>query len=126
MKSISTVNPAIMENTECTIVEVCAPIIDKKSGLSTALAGCIIMLRFASSSSNIWLTFQAKSNVRTAPACTALTYVSHQSHNMRTANCHLRSKGERNGVQRRTKVSFGRTIMQALELLQLAKRHDSG
>ena len=34
--------------------------------------------------------------------------------------------GERNGVQWRTKVSFGKTIMQALELLQLAKRHVSG
>jgi len=37
-----------------------------------------------------------------------------------TANRHLRSGGE---VQRRTKVSFGRAMMQALELLQLAKRH---
>ena len=42
-----------------------------------------------------------------------------------TANHHLRGKGERNGVQRRTKVSFNRTMMQALERLQLAKRHVS-
>ena len=34
--------------------------------------------------------------------------------------------GERNGEQRRTKISFVRTMMQALELLQLAKRHVSG
>ena len=31
-----------------------------------------------------------------------------------------------NGAQRRAKVSFGITMMQALELLQLAKRHISG
>ena len=40
---------------------------------------------------------------------------------MRTANGHLRGKGERNGIQRKTKVSFGRTMMQAMELLRLAK-----
>jgi len=34
-----------------------------------------------------------------------------------TANHHLRGSGERNGAQRRTKV----TMIQALELLQLAK-----
>ena len=33
-----------------------------------------------------------------------------------TWNNHLRSSGERNGVQRKTKVSFGRTMMHALEL----------
>jgi len=90
-----------------------------------ALTWCIITLCFTSSSLKIWLPFQAKNNVR-RPTCTALTKVSHQSHNVHTANRHLRSKGERNGVQRRTKVSFGRTMMQALELLRLAKRHISG
>jgi len=44
---------------------------------------------------------------------------------MFTANSHLRGSGERNGAQRKTKVSFGRTMMQALELLQLVKRHVS-
>jgi len=34
--------------------------------------------------------------------------------------------GERNGEQRRTKVSFVRAMMQALELLWLAERHISG
>jgi len=43
-----------------------------------------------------------------------------------TANCHLRGKREINGAQGRTKVSFGRTMMQALELLRLTKRHVSG
>jgi len=38
----------------------------------------------------------------------------HQSHNARTANCHLRTKGEKDGVKkRRTKVIFG-------------KNHDAG
>ena len=45
--------------------------------------------------------------------------------NTYTANRHLRGKGERNGVQRRTKVSFGRTIIRALELQWLTKRHIS-
>ena len=36
------------------------------------------------------------------------------------------SKEERNEAQRRTKVSFGSTTMQALEMLWLAKRHISG
>ena len=36
------------------------------------------------------------------------------------------AKGQRNVVQRKTLVSFGRTMMQGLELLQLAKRHVSG
>jgi len=49
-----------------------------------------------------------------------------ESHNTRTANHHLRCKGERNGVKNRTKVSFGRTMMLSLELLRLAKRHVSG
>jgi len=33
-----------------------------------------------------------------------------------TANCHLRGSGERNQEKRRTKVSFGRTMMRALDL----------
>jgi len=39
---------------------------------------------------------------------------------------YIRSKGERNGIQRRTKLSFSRTMMQAMELLRLAIRHISG
>ena len=74
----------------------------------------------------IWPPFQAKNNVRSAPASIALTQVSHQSHNTCTTNCYLTGKEERSGVQKRTKVSFGRTMMKALELLHLAKRHVSG
>ena len=42
-------------------------------------------------------------------------------HGMIVAEKGIENKGE----QRRTKVSFGRTRMQALELQQLAKRHIS-
>ena len=44
-------------------------------------------------------------------------------HNMHTANRHQRDSGEKNGAQRRKKVSFDTTMMQALKLLQLTKRH---
>ena len=43
-----------------------------------------------------------------------------------TANCHLCGSGEGNQEQRRTNVSFGRTMMQVLELQWLAKRHMLG
>ena len=125
MKSISTINPAITENTECTIIKAQCPSYWNKSGYF-ALTQWIIMLCFTSSSSNVWLPFQAKNNIRIPPACTALTLVSHRSHNVHTTNRHLCGKGERNGILRRKKISFGRTMMWALELLQLAKRHISG
>ena len=38
-------------------------------------------------------------------------------------NHHLRGKGERYGAQSRKNVSLGRTMIEALELLQLAKRY---
>ena len=38
-----------------------------------------------------------------------------------TANHHLHGSGEKNGAQWRIKVSFGKTMMQALELRQLVK-----
>jgi len=44
-----------------------------------------------------------------------------KSYNVCTINCHLCGSGERNGAQIRTKVSFGRTMMQVLELLRLEK-----
>ena len=51
MKSIPTVNPAIMENKEWLIVKAHTPVIDIKVGVS--------MYRFTSSSLNVRLTFQA-------------------------------------------------------------------
>ena len=52
--------------------------------------------------------FQAKNNVGSTPASTALAQVLHRSHNSHTANCHVRGSVERNGAQRRTKVSFSK------------------
>ena len=49
LKSISTINPAIMKNTECSIVEACASFINLKVGVSLNHA----VLRFASSFLNI-------------------------------------------------------------------------
>ena len=71
----------------------------------------------------LWEAVQAENS---APASTALTQVLHQSHNTHTTNHHQCGKGVTNGAQRRTKVSFGRTMIQALELQRLAKRHISG
>jgi len=96
-----------------------------KSGC-VALTWCIITFHFAFSSLNVWLIFQAKNNVRSTPACTALIQVLHWSHNARTLTHHLHGSGERNGVQRRIKVSFGRTMVQMLKLLRLAKRSVTG
>ena len=58
-------------------------------------------------------------------AISAVTKVSMKPQSGATANRHLRGSQERNGEQRRTKVSFDRTIMQALKLHRLAKRHIS-
>jgi len=55
-------------------------------------------------------------------AITAVTKVSMKPLSGATANRYLRGSQERNG----TKISFGRTMMQALKLQQLAKRHISG
>jgi len=51
MKSISTINSAITENTEISIAIVCTQVIDFKSGC-VALSQCVTTLCFASSSSN--------------------------------------------------------------------------
>jgi len=70
------------------------------------------MLRFPATS-NIFGNIPIKNSVKGAPACTAITQVSDRSHNVHTANLHLRGSGERNGEQRNTVVSFSRAIMQA-------------
>ena len=122
MKSISTINP---ENTACSIIIAHASFINLKVGvlLDHGVLLCLVSLLVVQT---CWATLQAKNNVSSVPASSTLTLVSHRSHNAHTTNCHLRGKGERNGAQRRTKLSFDRTMMQALELLQLAKRHISG
>ena len=74
----------------------------------------------------IWAKFQAKNNVRSASASTALAQVLYQSHITCTVNHHQRGSGERNGAQTRTKVSFDKTMMQVLELLWLVKKAGLG
>ena len=84
VKSISTINPAIMENTDCLIVKTCISFINLKMHGCVAWSWCINTL-----SSLWWVTFQAKDNVRSTPASFALILVLHWSHNVRTANHHL-------------------------------------
>ena len=78
MKSISTINPAITENMECLIIKARTSYIDLKVGVSLnhGVTLCfILLLAFRP----CWATFQAKNNVRSAPASSALTLVSHQA-----------------------------------------------
>ena len=124
-KSISTINLAINENMGCSIVKVHTSLIDLKVGVSLD-HGVLLRFILLLAVRTCWATFQAKNNLRSALANSSLTLVSHRSHNTRTANRHLRAKGERNGVQRRTNISFGRAMMQALEPLRLAERHILG
>ena len=107
------------------IVKAHASFINLKVGVTL---DCNVSLRFVllPALRILWAAFQAKNNVRNAPASSALTLVSYLGHNTHAANHHLCSSGERNGAQSRTKVSFGRTMMQALELLQLEKDMSQG
>ena len=59
-------------------------------------------------------------------AIIAVTKSSIKPQSSATANCHVTGSGKRNGEQRITKVSFGRTVMRALEQQRLAKRHILG
>jgi len=82
LKSISTINPAITENTVCSIYRF------KSAWVCHLIVLCFVsLLAFQT----CWVTFQAKNDVRSAPASSALTLVSHRSHNVSTANRHLRS-----------------------------------
>jgi len=92
LKSISTINPVSTENTECLIVKVRTSFIDLKVGMSLnhGVSLCFVsLLAFPT----FWATFQAKNNVRSTPASSELTLVTHQSHNVSTTNRHLRSSG---------------------------------
>jgi len=91
MKSISTIKPAITENTECLTVKV-PPIYRLKVAVSPDHG---VPLWFISLWT-LWATFQAKNNVRSTPTSNAPTLVSNQSHNARTTNPHLRGSGKRN------------------------------
>jgi len=68
-------------------------------------------------------TFQAKNNVRSAPASSTLTLVLHQSHNARTTNHHQHNSGQRNiWSSKENKDKLWENHV-ALELLQLVKMH---
>ena len=120
MKSITTATTAITENTECTIVKVHTPVIDIKVGVSTQHG---LSLRFASFPAFRTFGYHSKQKIMQEVPLLALYLpkVSHQSRNAHATNRHLCGKGERNGVQRRAKVNFSRTMMLALELLQWRK-----
>ena len=55
-------------------------------------------------------------SVLNTSANNAVTKVSMKPRSSATTNCHLRGGQERNGEQRRTKISFGRTMMRALKV----------
>ena len=117
-------NPAIKKNKKC-LISKCTPQLSIKKWVCLS-----IMLLYHYGWQLLWthwVTIRAKNSIKNAPASAALTQVSHQSHNACTTNrCHLCSKEERNGAHKRTRVSFCRIIIQALELLWLVKRHISG
>ena len=92
MKSIPTINPAIKENTVYLIVEACTSFINLNVGVSLNHGASLhfilrIVLR------TCWTTFQAKNNVRSAPASSALILVSDRNHDARIANRHLCDSG---------------------------------
>ena len=96
MKSICTVIPASSENTEVHV-----PFIDLKVDVFLNHG---VLQHFISLLALQTCWAMLKNNVRSALASSAFTILSHRSHNAHTTNHHLRGKGERNGVQWRTKV----------------------
>jgi len=71
MKSISTTNPAIMENMKSSIIKTLAPIIDLQVGLSLDRS---VSLLLSPATPN---TLGNIPSIRSAPASTAFTQVSH-------------------------------------------------
>ena len=67
MKSIFAINPAIMENMECSIFKVCAPVINLKVGvlLDHGVSLCFVLLPALQL---LWVVFQAKNYIRSTPA----------------------------------------------------------
>ena len=72
MKGISTINLAITENMECSIINVHASFISLKVGVSLDYYAL-----FTSSCSKILSNVPSKNNIRSTPASSALTIVSH-------------------------------------------------
>jgi len=71
------------------------------------------------------VVFKQRDSMRNTFAITIVSKSSMKPWCSATTNRHLRSSGERNEEQMRTKVSFGRIIIQAFELLWLEKKHIS-
>ena len=115
IKSISTINTAIMESTECLIIKECSPVIDWKVGVSP------------SHDASLCFTFNRFEHIgqqRIAHDVTLLVLHLPKSHTEAITRIpkNVTYAGKRNGVQ---KVSFGWTMMGAVELLRLAKRNVS-
>ena len=114
-KSVSTITPAIKENIWNVWLSECTPVIDWKVCMC-----CSTMMYHYSLFPAALNTFQAKNTARSAPASTALTQVSLWNRNALPliVTCVIVEKGmEHKGEQ---KVS---SMMQALELLRLAKMY---
>ena len=95
MKSISTINPAITKNTNCSIVEACSPVIDQNSEC-VAQSWRITMFRFQLLRT-LWVIFQGKNSKKKFPASSALTKIRTEAiMHMPHTNHHLHSSGERN------------------------------
>jgi len=114
IKSFSKINSAIMKNLQLSV----CPVVNWKVGVLLDYTAVSLHLLPA-----LWGAVQAKNSIRNTPVSTALIQVLYGSHNTCYTNYHLCSKGERNGAKM---LSFIRNMMQALELLRLAKRHVSG
>ena len=102
----------------------CQLILELSGWLKTSESA--ITLRFQSCLKFYRMFWTKRDSELNTSAITAVTKSSTKPWSSATTNCHLRGSGERNQVQRRTKVSFSRTMMWALQLLQLAKRHIYG
>ena len=95
-----------------------------KSWCVTWLLCCITTLHFQLLV--LWtlsVTVQAKNSVTNTPVSVAKSCTEAMMHTLQIITYEV---VEKNGAQRRTKVSFVRTMMQALELVQLVKRHILG
>jgi len=103
MKSTSTVTPPQKENREESLFIICATTIDQwKEDVSSHFVPSYFkhIVKF---SYRVKITFESYAKTM--------------------AYCRLYSSVERNGAHRGTKVSFGNAMMQAFELLWLAKCH---
>ena len=79
IKSVSTINPAITENMEWSIVKACTPVINLKVGVPFDHDASVHF--YTVDLQTLWETFQAKNNCWSTPDSTALAQVLYQSYN---------------------------------------------